>query len=74
MNKYWKKRTDELKKWALKNENSLNKRLSKYYEKEFSRLDKEIAAYYTKYGKDNVIEYRTLLEKLPDEDIKLLME
>ena len=74
MNKYWKKRTDELKKWASKNENSLNKRLSKYYEKEFSRLDKEIAAYYTKYGKDNVIEYRTILEKLPDEDIKLLME
>lgn len=74
MNKYWKKRTDELKKWASKNEKSLNKRLSKYYEKEFSRLDKEIAAYYTKYGKDNVIEYRILLEKLPDEDIKLLME
>lgn len=74
MNKYWKKRTDELKKWASKNEKFLNKRLSKYYEKEFSRLDKEIAAYYTKYGEGNVIEYRTLLEKLPDEDIKLLME
>lgn len=57
-----------------KKETSLKKRLEKFYDAEFRRLEKEIAAYYKKYGKDNVIEYRRLLSSLPAEDITLLME
>ena len=71
---YWTDRVDDLKKWMEKNEEKTKKRLSSYYDKEWSRLDKEIASYYAKYGTDNVIEYRNMMQKLSDDDIKLLME
>lgn len=71
---YWTDRVDDLKKWIEKNEEKTKKRLSSYYDKEWSRLDKEIASYYAKYGTDNVIEYRNMMQKLSDDDIKLLME
>lgn len=71
---YWTDRQEQLKQTAEKDEAKLKKRLSSFYDKEFNRLDKEIAAYYKKYGKDNVIEYRKLLESLSDEDRTLLME
>lgn len=57
-----------------KDENALKKRLLKVYENEAVKLDREIAAYYQKYGKNNVIEYARLFEKLSDDDIKLLIE
>ena len=55
---YWTNRQEQLKNAAEKDEAKIKKRLSSFYDSEFKRLDKEIAAYYQKYGEDNVIEYR----------------
>lgn len=71
---YWTKRQEQLKQAAEKDEAKLKKRLSSFYDAEFKRLDKEIAAYYTKYGEGNVIAYRNLLQSLSNEDKRLLME
>lgn len=71
---YWTNRQEQLKKAAEKDEAKLKKRLSDFYDKEFKRLEKEIAAYYQQYGEDNVISYRTLLQSLSEEDRRLLME
>lgn len=71
---YWQNRQQQLNKQMEKDEAKLKKRLSSFYDAEFARLEKEIAAYYQKYGKDNVIEYRRLMESLPDADKKLLIE
>ena len=71
---YWKDRLEQLTQSAEKSEAALKKRLEKFYDAEFKRLDKEIAAYYQTYGYDNVIEYRRLLQSLSDEDRTLLME
>lgn len=71
---YWSDRQDQLRKAAEKEEAAIKKRLSKSYDAEFKRLDKEIAAYFQKYGENNVIEYRTLLQSLDEADKTLLME
>ena len=71
---YWTDRQEQLKQSAEKSEAALKKRLEKFYDAEFKRLDKEIASYYQTYGYDNVIEYRRLLQSLPEEDRTLLME
>ena len=71
MSSYWQKRQEQLDKALEKEETALKKRLLKVYENEAAKLDREIAAYYQKYGKNNVIEYAELFEKLSDEDIKL---
>lgn len=71
---YWTNRQEELKKTAERDEAKLKKRLSAYYDAEYRRLEKEIAAYYQKYGEDNVIAYRNLLQSLPDADKRLLIE
>lgn len=57
-----------------KDEAKLKKRLSSYYDKEYRKLEKEISGYYQQYGEDNVIKYRNLMESLPDEDKRLLIE
>lgn len=71
---YWKKRQQQLNNSLEKDEIYLKKRLAAIYRMEERRLEREIASYYTNYGKDNVIEYRKLLERLSDEDYQLLME
>ena len=57
-----------------KDEEKLKKKLTKLYKSEGSNLDKQIAQYYTIYGKDNVIEYRNLLRKLSDVERDLLIK
>lgn len=74
MSSYWQKRQDQLNSSLEKDEATLKKRLLKAYEREAAKLDKEIAAYYQKYGRDNVIEYARLFEQLSVDDIKLLIE
>ena len=71
---YWTRRQEQLKQTAEKDDAKLKKRLSSFFDAEFKRLEKEIAAYYQTYGVDNVIEYRRLLESLSDEDRQLLIE
>lgn len=74
MSNYWQDRQKELYSALEKDENDLKIRLASVYEDEYSRLDKEIAAYYQKYGENNVIKYRNLMQTLPREDVKLLIE
>lgn len=74
MSSYWQRRQDQLNSSLEKDEAALKKRLLKAYETEAAKLDKEIAVYYQKYGRDNVIEYARLFEQLDAEDIKLLIE
>ena len=71
---YWQKRQQKLIQAMEKDEGALKKRLSSFYDLEYRKLDKEIAAYYKQYGTDNVIEYRKLMEKLSDEDRRLLFQ
>lgn len=71
---YWQKRQQQLNKQLEKDEGKLKKRLSSYFDAEYRKLDKQIAAYYKQYGTDNVIQYRRLMESLPDADKRLLIE
>ncbi len=71
---YWERRQQELDKALEKDEEKLKKRLSSYFDTEYRKLEKQIAAYYKQYGTDNVIQYRRLMEELPDEDKRLLIE
>lgn len=71
---YWNDRQDSLKASMEKDETALKARLSSYYETESTKLGNQIASYYTRYGADNVIEYRAMLEKLDTADTKLLYE
>ncbi len=71
---YWEKRKAELLEQMADDEQTLFAELSKLYASEIAKLEKEIAAYYQKYGEKNVIEYRRLLSALSDDDRRLLME
>lgn len=71
---YWQRRQHQLNLQLEKDEVRLKKRLSSFYDTEFRKLDRQIAAYYKQYGTDHVIEYRRLLEELPPEDKRLLIE
>lgn len=71
---YWEQRKAELLEQMADDEQALFAELSKLYESEIAKLEKEIAAYYQQYGEKNVIEYRRLLSALSDEDRRLLME
>lgn len=71
---YWERRQRELNQALEKDEANLKKRLSSFYDAEYRKLEKEIAAYYSQYGENNVIAYRRLMESLPEEDKRLLLE
>lgn len=71
---YWERRQRELNQVLEKDEAKLKKRLSSFYDAEYRKLEKEIAAYYSQYGENNVIAYRRLMESLPEEDRRLLLE
>lgn len=71
---YWAGRRDELLEQMAADEDELDAKLSEVYKREIAKLDREIAAYYQRYGEDNVIEYRSLMRTLSDEDRRLLIE
>lgn len=71
---YWSKRQKQLQQYAEKEEKKINQRLSRYYAMEYKRLERQIAAYYAAYGEENVIAYRNLLQTLPADDARLLIE
>lgn len=50
----------------------LAKKLADLYSREAMKLEDEIAKFFGKYGKNNVIEYRQLLNKLNNKDRELL--
>lgn len=71
---YWTDRQRQLNSQMEKDEAALKKRLSSFYDVESKKLEREIAAYYQKYGEKDVIEYRKLKESLSSADRKMLME
>ena len=71
---YWSERQKQLKAYAAKEEKRYMKRVTAYYEAELKRLERQIAAYYAAYGEENVIAYRNLLQTLPADDARLLIE
>lgn len=71
---YWKNRTDKLLEQLEKDEAKLYEKLDRIYGAEAAKLERDIAAYYQKYGVDDVIEYRRLLEAASQEDLKMLIE
>lgn len=50
------------------------KKLEMKYRRMSKEIEKDIASYFAKYGKDDVIEFRKLLQTLSDEDRRLLFE
>lgn len=69
---YWEKRSVQLFNTQDKNNDRLTKRLNKEYDRVNADIEKEIASYYSKYGKDGVIEYRKLVVSLSESERDLL--
>lgn len=57
-----------------KGEEALKKKLSRLYDSESKKLEKEIAYYYQTYGKDNVLKYRVMMKRLTKEEATMLYE
>lgn len=71
---YWPQRQEELAAALEKDEAALKRRLLRQYKAEAAKLEREIAAYYKRYGEDNIVKYADLFKKLPDSDIMLLIQ
>lgn len=71
---YWSDRKKRLDASMAKDESRLYAKRAAYYDREAARLDKEIAAYYSKYSVNGVLSYRNLLETLSDGDKQLLIQ
>jgi len=67
---YWEKRMEQL--YDAQNIKKLEKKLRREYQRLAENLKKEIAAYYQKYGKDNVIDYRELVKSLSQAERDML--
>lgn len=57
-----------------KGEEALKKKLSRLYDSESKKLEKEIAYYYQTYGKDGVLKYREMMKQLTKEEATMLYE
>lgn len=71
---YWAERRDELLRQMEADEAALNEKLEKIYGRQIKELERDIAAYYQKYGVNNVIEYRKLMVSLSESDRQMLIE
>lgn len=65
---------NELQRDLEKGEEALKKKLSRLYDSESKKLEKEIAYYYQTYGRDNVLEYREMMKQLTKEEATMLYE
>lgn len=65
---------NELQRDLEKGEEALKKKLSRLYDSEAKKLEKEIAYYYQTYGRGNVLEYREMMKKLTKEEATMLYE
>lgn len=65
---------NELQRDLEKGEEALKKKLSRLYDAESKKLEKEIAYYFQTYGKDNVLEYRQMMKQLTKEEATMLYE
>lgn len=71
---YWAQRQRQLSDAQERDEAALMEKLHKRYLREEKRLEREIEAFYGRYGEDNVIAYRLLMQQLSAEDARLLIE
>lgn len=69
---YWEKRMIQLYDAQDKQNAKFDKKMRKEYLRLESNIQKEIASYYQKYGKDDVIEFRKLVVQLSDSERNLL--
>lgn len=71
---YWEKRHEQWWDNQEKDDNKVTKDLEKQYAKMSKEVERDIAEYFAKYSKDDVIEFRTLLQDINDADRRLLFE
>lgn len=71
---YWEKRQEQWVKNQDKKDGAVAKKLEKDYNRTAKELEKEIASYFQKYGKDDVIEFRDMLQELDEDDRRMLFE
>ncbi|HFI0150699.1 TPA: minor capsid protein [Streptococcus suis] len=71
---YWKSRQNQTWNSLEKDEAKLLKKLDKLYADQSADLTRDIAVYFGKYAKNDVIAYRDLLQSLGAADKKLLFE
>lgn len=71
---YWAERQRQLLGGVERDERRVLADLAREYRRHERELRDEIAAYYARYGRGNVIEYRALLQALPDADREQLIE
>lgn len=69
---YWENRMIQLYKSQDKRNNKFDKKMRKQYHAMEESMKKEIASYYQKYGKDNIIQYRQLVQELSEKERDLL--
>ena len=69
---YWLDRMTQLDAAQDKRNNTFDKAMRKQYHALEESISKDIASYYQKYGKDDVIEYRKLVSSLTDSERNLL--
>lgn len=70
---YWERRVQMADASLEKSEQAIAKRTYKFYESELADLSREIASYYKRYGKDNVLEYRAMMQLMDALDRDLLI-
>lgn len=71
---YWQKRQTQWIKNQDKADDVVSKRLEKQYQKTAKELENEIAGYFNRYGKEEVLEYRIMLKDLSKKDRDLLYQ
>ncbi len=70
---YWSERQRIADAAMERDERLLSERVRRVYERELKDLDRQVADYYKRYGEDNVIAYRHLMETLDQADRDLLI-
>lgn len=73
MSTYWQRRQNMADAAMERDERALSKRVEQVYTRELKGLEREISSYYQRYGEDNVIAYRRLMETMDPVDRDLLI-
>lgn len=73
MSTYWQRRQNMADAAMERDEHALSKRVEQVYTRELKGLEREMASYYQRYGEDNVIAYRRLMETMDPVDRDLLI-
>lgn len=71
---YWESRHVQWMNNQIDMDDKVADRLQKGYQRTAKELEKDIASYFQKYGQDNVIEFRAMMEGLSEGDKNLLFQ